>query len=107
MFWDSSEESTPTACSMTTDKWAPVKDPVAEKIATIPTSVTIPLGPLGSQEVNVPVDLQGLATGLSDKALNLLPQKIPRIPGLEWDIEGMRIPITAEAIIRMQSPVKF
>ena len=92
---------------MTTDKWAPVKDPVAEKIATIPTSVTIPLGPLGSQEVNVPVDLQGLATGLSDKALNLLPQKIPRIPGLEWDIEGMRIPITAEAIIRMQSPVKF
>jgi len=51
--------------------------------------------------------LQTLATGLSDKALNLLPQSIPRIPGLDWDIEGMRIPITAEAIIRMQSPVKF
>jgi hypothetical protein len=69
--------------------------------------VTIPLGPLGSQDVPVPVDLQTLATGLSDKAFNLLPQKIPRIPGLDWDIEGMRIPITAEAIIRMQSPVKF
>lgn len=106
-FWDSSTESTPTACSMTTDKWAPVRDLAAERIATIPTTVTIPLGPLGSQEVNVPVDLQGLATGLSDKALDLLPQRIPRIPGLDWDIEGMRIPITSEAIIRMQSPVKF
>lgn len=106
-FWDSSAESTPTACSMTTDKWAPVRDLAAERIATIPTTVTIPLGPLGSQDVPVPVDLQTLATGLSDKALNLLPQKIPRIPGLDWDIEGMRIPITAEAIIRMQSPVKF
>jgi len=92
---------------MTTDKWAPVRDLAAEQIATIPTSVTIPLGPLGSQDVPVPVDLQTLATGLSDKALNLLPQSIPRIPGLDWDIEGMRIPITAEAIIRMQSPVKF
>lgn len=106
-FWDSSTESTPTACSMTTDKWAPVKDLAAERIATIPTTVTIPLGPLGSQKVNVPVDLQGLATGLSNKALDLLPQKIPRIPVLDWDIEGMRIPITSEAIIRMQSPVKF
>ena len=92
---------------MTKDKWAPVRDPVAEQIATIPTTVTIPLGDLGSTNLDVPVDLQTLATGLSDKAFNLLPQKIPRIPGLEWDIEGMRIPITAEAIIRMQSPVKF
>jgi hypothetical protein len=106
-FWDSSSESTPTACSMTTDKWAPVRGPVNEKIATIPTTVTIPLGPLGSTDVPVPVDLQGLATGLTDKAFNLLPQKAPRIPGLDWDIEGMRIPITAEAIIRMQSPFKF
>lgn len=106
-FWDSSSESTPTACSMTTDKWAPVRGPVNEKIAMIPTTVTIPLGPLGSTNVPVPVDLQDLATGLTDKALNLLPQKVPRIPGLAWDIEGMRIPITAEAIIRMQSPFKF
>lgn len=29
------------------------------------------------------------------------------IPGLDWDIGGYRIPVTAEAVVRMQSPARF
>lgn len=35
-----------------------------------------------------------------------LPTTFPTIPGLDWNIGGMRIPVTAEAIVRMQSPMK-
>lgn len=31
---------------------------------------------------------------------------IPTIPLLNWNVGGMRIPVTAEAIVRMQSPVR-
>jgi len=29
------------------------------------------------------------------------------VPGLDWDIGGYRIPVTAEAVVRMQSPARF
>ncbi|MCE9641549.1 MAG: pilus assembly protein [Betaproteobacteria bacterium] len=53
----------------------------------------------------------GLPAGVSivDSAassiISTLPSSFPTtIPGLNWDVGGMRIPITAEAIVRMQSP---
>jgi hypothetical protein len=29
------------------------------------------------------------------------------VPGLDWGIGGYRIPVTAEAVVRMQSPARF
>jgi len=38
--------------------------------------------------------------------INLLPTTFPTLPFLNWNVGGMRIPVTAEAIVRMQSPVQ-
>jgi TadE-like protein len=45
---------------------------------------------------------------LAGQVINQLPTslQIPTIPGLNWNIGGMRIPVTAEAIVRMQSPLR-
>ena len=42
-----------------------------------------------------------------NEAFGWLPARFPTIPVLNWTIGGMRIPITSEAIVRMQSPVTF
>lgn len=41
---------------------------------------------------------------LLDQVSNALSSAV--VPGLDWGIGGYRIPVTAEAVIRMQSPVK-
>ena len=46
--------------------------------------------------------VQSLANGF----INLLPTTFPTLPFLNWNIGGVRIPVTAEAIVRMQSPVQ-
>ena len=52
--------------------------------------------------------LPGMSTvqSLANGFINLLPTTFPTLPFLNWNIGGMRIPVTAEAIVRMQSPVK-
>jgi hypothetical protein len=42
-----------------------------------------------------------------DVAFQWLVDFLPKAPLLNWRIDGMRIPITSEAIVRMQSPVTF
>jgi hypothetical protein len=46
--------------------------------------------------------VQSLATDFVSWAFSTLNP----IPLLNWNIGGMRIPITAEAVVRMQSPVQ-
>ncbi len=45
-------------------------------------------------------------TSLANGFINMLPTTFPTLPFLNWNIGGVRIPVTAEAIVRMQSPVK-
>ncbi len=52
----------------------------------------------------VGADLSFISSALST-ASNLLNNT--SIPGLNWTIGGYRIPITSEAVVRMQSPMKF
>jgi len=54
--------------------------------------------------------VMGVSTDFSfvTNALNEISSKLnsATIPGIDWGIGGYRIPITAEAVVRMQSPVK-
>ena len=56
----------------------------------------------GSSSIPGMSTVQSLANGF----INLLPTTFPTLPFLNWNIGGMRIPVTAEAIVRMQSPVQ-
>jgi len=47
----------------------------------------------------------GMVTSLANGFINMLPTAFPTLPFLNWNIGGLRIPVTAEAIVRMQSPV--
>jgi len=51
--------------------------------------------------------IPGMSTvqGMANSFISSLPTDFP-IPGLGWNVGGMRIPVTAEAIVRMQSPVR-
>lgn len=52
--------------------------------------------------------IPGMSTvqSLANSFINLLPTTFPTIPFLNWNIGGMRIPVTAEAVVRMQTPVQ-
>ena len=52
--------------------------------------------------------IPGMSTvqSLANDFINLLPTTFPTLPFLNWNIGGIRIPVTAEAIVRMQSPVQ-
>ena len=43
---------------------------------------------------------------LASTFISWLPTGFPTIPFLNWNIGGMRIPVTAEAVVRMQTPVQ-
>ena len=61
------------------------------------------------QEINniTGSSIPGMSTvqSLANSFINLLPTTFPTLPFLNWNIGGIRIPVTAEAIVRMQSPV--
>ena len=80
--------ATPNMCSQISDLYAQVR----EEINNITSGSAVP--GMGT--------VQSLANGF----INLLPTTFPTIPLLNWNIGGMRIPVTAEAIVRMQSPVQ-
>jgi len=106
-FWDSNAETVTNSCSMMNDQYATVRTQVDSITGNLPDKVSIPLGPLGNVDAPVPGSLAANANRLANSAINRLPQQFPDIPLLNWNVGGMRIPITAEAIVRMQSPVKF
>ena len=51
----------------------------------------------------------GFDAGFINDALNAISGAISgfTVPGLDWEIGGYRIPIVADAVVRMQSPAQF
>jgi hypothetical protein len=88
-YWASNAETIPNLCSKMNDTYATARQQVDSLTASMPAGVSL------------------TANGLANAVINQLPQQFPTIPVLNWNVGGMRIPITAEAIVRMQSPVKF
>lgn len=88
-YWSSNAETIPNMCSTMNNAFASSRQQVNALTSKMPAEIALP------------------ANGLANSMMNLLPQQFPTIPVLNWNVGGMRIPITAEAIVRMQSPVKF
>jgi hypothetical protein len=88
-YWASNAETIPNMCSKMNDTYATARQQVDSLTASMPAGVSL------------------TANGLANAVINQLPQQFPSIPVLNWNVGGMRIPITAEAIVRMQSPVRF
>ena len=89
-FWTPTQPTpvTPNLCTTISDPLAAVE----QKIDDITGGSTLP----GMSTV------QSLAAGFTSWVFD----KLNPIPLLNWNIGGMRIPITAEAVVRMQSPVQ-
>ena len=45
-----------------------------------------------------------LAEKLTDPLKNIITNSLNVIPSLNWNMGGIRIPITAESTVRMQTP---
>lgn len=88
-YWSSKTETIPNSCSKMNDTYASVREKVDSITGKMPASVAL------------------TASEFADTVIDQLPQQFPTIPVLNWNIGGMRIPITSEAIVRMQSPVKL
>jgi hypothetical protein len=86
-FWSpAAAATTPNMCSQLSEMYANVRQQVDSIASGLPAGVSI-------------VD------SLASDIISQLPTQFPTIPLLNWNVGGMRIPITAEAIVRMQSPV--
>jgi hypothetical protein len=81
--------ATPNMCSGLSELYATARQEVNSLTSSLPAGASI-VDDLANQVIN------GLPTSL----------QIPTIPVLNWNIGGMRIPVTAEAIVRMQSPLR-
>jgi hypothetical protein len=85
-------------------------DPVATSVATTPNMCSQLKDRFGSVVNNV-VDAAGdigVDIGFLNDALFDISGAVSgfTVPGLDWEIGGYRIPITAEAVVRMQSEAK-
>ena len=82
-----------------TNMCSQLKDRFGEKVASIAAAAS---------QINaipgVNIDFSFLTTALTKISDELAGATVP---GLGWGIGGYRIPITAEAVVRMQSPAKF
>jgi hypothetical protein len=86
-FWSpAAAATTPNMCSQLSEMYAQVYQQIDSIASGLPAGVSI-------------VD------SLASDIISQLPTQFPTIPLLNWNVGGMRIPITAEAIVRMQSPV--
>ena len=86
LFWSpTTAATTPNMCSELSEQYAQIVQQV-QSIASLPAGASI-------------VD------NLASQVVSQLPTTFPTIPLLNWNIGGMRIPVTAEAIVRMQSPI--
>ena len=118
-YWASSAERIPNICSTMNNTYHSTRHEVnvlTDAMAAAETSVTNSVtGAMAAAETSVTNSVTGAmpagvslpATGLAGSIINQLPLQFPTIPALNWNVGGMRIPITAEAIVRMQSPVQF
>lgn len=89
-YWASSEETfPPNICSVMNGNYASARQQVDALTDAMPADVSL------------------TDSGLTDSDIKQLSQQFPTTPVLNWNVGGMRIPITAEAIVRMQSPVRF
>jgi len=88
-YWTSDTETIPNRCSVMNSTYASVRQQVNALTDAMPAGVSL------------------TANGLANSAITQLSQQFPMIPVLNWNVGGMRIPITAEAIVRMQSPVRL
>lgn len=88
-FWGSNVETLPNFCSPINGKLASVRQQIKKINDALPPGISLP------------------TSGLDGAALSGATDLFPNIPGLNWNIGGMRIPITSEAIVRMQSPIQF
>lgn len=82
-----------TATATTPNDCSQLKDRFGSKVDSITDAAS-----------QIGVDLGFLSTALDDISNALSGATIP---GLDWGIGGYRIPITAEAVVRMQSPARF
>jgi Flp pilus assembly protein TadG len=80
--------ATPNMCSTISDLYAGLR----QEVNNITSSAGVP----GMGTVN----------SLANSFISMLPTTFPTLPFLNWNIGGLRIPVTAEAIVRMQSPVQ-
>ena len=88
-YWASSEENIPNICSVMNGSYASTRQQVNALTGAMPAGVSL------------------TDSGLTDSDITHLSQQFPTTPVLNWNVGGMRIPITAEAIVRMQSPVRL
>jgi TadE-like protein len=87
-YWTSATATTTNQCSEISDKYADLMHQFDSVTAAMP-------------ETTIGSDLSSVGKSIGD-LLNNIPTTIPL---LNWNVGGMRIPITAEAIVRMQSPI--
>lgn len=85
-YWSGTAPTTPNLCTMPSDN-------VAALINKIDSTS------------GMPADVKNAIEAAGNKVEDLLNNIPTTIPLLNWNIGGMRVPITAEAIVRMQSPV--
>lgn len=91
--------STKPSAATSTNMCSQLKDKYADKVQTLSSAISkfpVPIDP-----DDVLPDLSGMVTSISDKLAGA------KVPLLGWGIGGYRIPITAEAVVRMQSPAKL
>lgn len=82
-----------TATATTPNRCSQLKDRFGSKINSVTEAAS-----------QVGIDLGFLSTALNDISSALAGATVP---GLDWGIGGYRIPVTAEAVVRMQSPARF
>jgi hypothetical protein len=91
LFWSpKTTATTPNMCKDLSDLYATVEQRIDSIKSSMPAGVNNALDPIW---------------GTVQSVLDSLPSSFPTIPVLNWNISGMRIPVTAEAIVRMQSPI--
>jgi len=78
--------ATPNQCSTLKDQYSGKLD----KVSDAASFLGVDLGPIQSMLDDVSSTLQNA-----------------QVPGLNWGIGGYRIPITTEAVVRMQTPMKY
>ena len=91
--------STNPGKATTTNNCSQLKDKYDEKVGTLSAAIAKFPGPIDPDDV-LP-DLSGMVTSISNTLAGA------KVPLLDWGIGGYRIPITAEAVVRMQSPAKL
>jgi hypothetical protein len=80
-------------------------------VATTPNSCSQLKDQFGSKlnAINDAAGAVGADLGFISSALTTVSNALSgaTIPVLNWTIGGYRIPVTAEAVVRMQSPMRF